>query len=62
MLDLPRFVVIQYNTELDFWQLYAVKSTYDEAKAEFNRANSNGEESVYLAGLAMLHGPGDNIK
>ncbi len=59
MLDLPRFVIIRYESEHDYWSVCSTRATYEEANEEFARLRGKGTENLYLAGLAFIAGPGD---
>ena len=62
MLDLPRFAVIRFDIEADYWSLCSDRQTYEDAVLEFKRLRSKGTENLYLVGLAFLAGPSTNIE
>ena len=61
MLDLPRFVLLSYSAEHDFWNVAATFATFDAAVDEYARLRGKGDDTLHLATLGFIAAPGTSM-
>ena len=57
--DLPRFVLLRWDSEIDIWKIMATALTYSEAKERLIGFRNKGYDDVYLTATTFLAGPAD---